>query len=43
MEKVQGDRFMAWFMGLEASKYRVRCVSYGLPEDGGNDSLLQQP
>ena len=21
-------------MGLEASKYRVRCVSYGLPKDG---------
>ena len=30
MEKVQGDRVM----GLDASKYRVRCVSYGLPEDG---------
>jgi hypothetical protein len=30
MEKVQGYRVM----GLEASKYRVRCVSYGLPKDG---------
>ena len=30
MTKVQGYRVM----GLPASKYRVRCVSYGLPKDG---------